>query len=164
MARHCPAAATLGRFLYLPGGTGTSPDAPSPQAMPTVSVERLDMRCPDGGWVATLAPMLVARYRHACASLEGLLYACGGQKTDGKATSSVERYDPAEDAWVHVAPLHSARFSHAMASFDGHLYVVGGFADGQWLSTVERYDPTSDSWQELESLPSAVSAPGLAVA
>jgi hypothetical protein len=44
MARHCPAAAALGRYLYLTGGSGTSPEADAGiGAQPTASVERLDM-------------------------------------------------------------------------------------------------------------------------
>ena len=165
MARHCPAAATLGHFLYLTGGTGSSADVNGGQATPTRCVERLDTACHRTGWARDpVAPMLVPRYRHACAALDGRLYACGGQKTDGKATASVEMYDPSSNTWVHVAALHRARFSHAMASLHGRLYVVGGFADGQWLSDVERYNPQRDEWEVLSELPSAVSASGLAVA
>ena len=44
MARHCPAAAALGRYLYLTGGSGTSPDAEAGLgAQPTASVERLEL-------------------------------------------------------------------------------------------------------------------------
>ena len=126
-------AASLGRFLYLTGGTGSSADVNGGQATPTRSVERLDTACHTAGWARDpVAPMLVPRYRHACAALDGRLYACGGQKIDGKATASVEMYDPSSNTWVHVAALHRARFSHAMASLHGRLYVVGGFADGEW--------------------------------
>jgi hypothetical protein len=164
MARHCPAAATLGRFLYLTGGSGTPPDADTgPGAQPTASVERLDISRLNDGWQTSIAPMLIPRYRHALAALDGKLYACGGQRPDGRATESVERYDPRSDTWKAVAPMGRPRFSHAMAVFENMLYVVGGFAGGCWLSAVERYDPTCDEWEDLGELSTSIAAPGLAV-
>ena len=62
-----------------------------------------------------------------------------------------------------MAPLNHPRFSHAVAELEGRLYVVGGFAAGKWLSNVERYDPEADRWEELNELPTAISAPGMAV-
>jgi len=52
--------------------------------------------------------------------------------------SSVERYDPAKNAWEAVAPTSTARYDSAAAVFDGKLYVMGGMADGNALSSVER--------------------------
>jgi len=164
MARHCPAAAALGRYLYLTGGSGTSPEADAGiGAQPTASVERLDMEAIGNGWEAGVAHMILPRYRHALAAAGGRLYACGGQKIDGRATASVERYDPTTDTWQEVAPMGRPRFSHAVAELDGMLYVVGGFAAGNWLSAVERYDPVEDVWEDLSDLETPISAPGLAV-
>lgn len=164
MARHCPAAAALGRFLYLTGGSGTAPDAEAGAgAQPTSSVERLDMERVDKGWDINVAPMILPRYRHALAAVNGCVYACGGQKIDGHATASVERYEPRTNEWVEVAPMNCLRFSHAVAELDGYLYAVGGFSRGKWLKNVERYDPVADKWEELAELDSPISAPGLAV-
>ena len=52
--------------------------------------------------------MAEARYDHAVAVLDGKLYAVGGLNDDGGILSSVERYDPATNAWEEVAPLPSA--------------------------------------------------------
>jgi hypothetical protein len=65
--------------------------------------------------------MILPRYRHALAAAGGRLYACGGQKIDGRATASVERYDPTTDTWQEVAPMGRPRFSHAVAELDGML-------------------------------------------
>ena len=73
------------------------------------------------GWEANVAQMILPRYRHALAAVGGRLYACGGQKTDGRATDSVERYDPHADSWTEVAPMGQPRFSHAVAELDGML-------------------------------------------
>ena len=63
--------------------------------------------------------MLLPRYRHTVAVVGGRLFACGGQKTDGRATAKCERYEPSTDTWHYVAPMGRARFSHAMAELDG---------------------------------------------
>ena len=83
MARHCPAAAALGKHIYLTGGSGTAPDADAGVgAQPTASVERLDMEAIENGWEAGVAEMTQPRYRHAIATVGGKVYACGGQKID----------------------------------------------------------------------------------
>ena len=97
---------------------------PSLGAQPTASVERLDTTRIDAGWRTDLAPMLYPRYRHAMTALQGMLYSTGGQTPDGRATASVERYDPKADAWVELPPMNRARFSHAACSLGGKLYVL----------------------------------------
>ena len=92
-------------------------------AQPTSSVERLDVTGTERGFDTHVAPMLLPRYRHTLATVGGKLYAVGGQKTDGRATASVERYDPTTDTWTEVAPMGRPRFSHAIAEFDGLLCV-----------------------------------------
>ena len=62
---------------------------------------------------------------HAVAVLDGKLYAVGGYNDDDGHLSSVERYDPALDAWEAVAPMAEARQAHGMAVLDGKLYAVG---------------------------------------
>ena len=163
LARHCPATASIGRHVYVVGGSGTSAEEASLGAQPTASVERLDTTRIDAGWRTDLAPMLYPRYRHAMTALQGMLYSTGGQTPDGRATASVERYDPKADAWVELPPMNRARFSHAACSLGGKLYVVGGFASGEWLTAIERYDPATRRWENLSDLSSPISAPGLAV-
>ena len=73
------------------------------------SVERYD---PVTNAWEVVAPMAEARYKHAVAALDGKLYAVGGSdddEDDDGALSSVERYDPASNAWEAVAPMATAR-------------------------------------------------------
>ena len=72
-------------------------------------------------WEAGIARMLLPRYRHALAAANGKIYACGGQKVDGRATASVEVYDPAKDEWQEVRPMNKPRFSHSVAELDGKI-------------------------------------------
>ena len=83
------------------------------------------------------------------AVLDGKLYAVSGENGDGYL-SSVERYDPALDAWEAVAPMAEARAEHAVAVLDGKLHAMGGQGDGyNTLSSVERYDPGTNAWEAV---------------
>jgi len=114
-------------------------------------VERYDPAT--DAWEA-VAPMATARRFHAVAVLDGKLYAVGGV---GLAVgsiallTSVERYDPALDAWEAVAPMATARDAVGVAVLDGKLYAVGGYGGGH-LSSVERYDPGTDAWEAVAPL------------
>ena len=63
--------------------------------------------------------MAAARYAHAVAVLDGKLYAVGGYSGDGSYLSSVERYDPALDAWEAVAPMGEERDGLAVTASCG---------------------------------------------
>ena len=121
------------------------------------SVERYDPAT--DAWEA-VAPMATARRFHAVAVLDGKLYAVGGV---GLAVgfiallTSVERYDPALDAWEAVAPMAEPRVGFGVAVLDGKLYAVGGRgnADDGLLSSVERYDPALNAWETVAPMGTA---------
>jgi kelch-like protein 17 (actinfilin)/kelch-like protein 20 len=94
--------------------------------------------------------MSAARIGLAAAAVNGKLYVMGG--FDGQSLSSVERYDPAKNAWEAVAPMSTARSAPAAAVVDGTLYVTGGYDGQNWLSSVERYDPAKDEWVTMASM------------
>ena len=95
--------------------------------------------------------MSAARFGPAAAVVDGKLYVMGGH--DGRnQLSSVERYDPAKNAWEAVAPMSTARFALAAAVFDGKLYVMGGYDGRNGLSSVERYDPARNEWVAMASM------------
>jgi len=83
------------------------------------------------------------------AVLDGKLYAVGGCNSVVGLFSSVERYDPALNAWEAVAPMASARQGPGAAVLDGKLYAVGGANDYLNFSSVERYDPASNAWEAV---------------
>ena len=96
--------------------------------------------------------MSTARYDLAAAVFDGKLYVMGGHDGQNRL-SSVERYDPAKNAWEAVAPMSTARSCSAAAVFDGKLYVMGGADDdGNGLSSVERYDPAKNEWVTMASM------------
>ena len=73
-------------------------------------------------------------------------------RDDQNPLSSVERYDPAKNAWEAVAPMSAARAAPAAAVVDGKLYVMGGYDSGIRLSSVERYDPARNEWVAMASM------------
>ena len=78
--------------------------------------------------------------------------------------TSVERYDPATNAWEAVAPMATARCTFAVAVLDGKLYAVGGYnLDDGNLSSVERYDPALDVWEAVAPMAVRRIAFGVAV-
>ena len=87
-------------------------------------------------------------------------YAVGGLSDGVGRLSSVERYDPAMNAWEAVAPMATARDYHAVAMLDGKLYAVGGRSNGASLSSVERYDPALDAWEAVAPMASALAYQG----
>ena len=99
-----------------------------------------------------MAPLAEARYDLAVGVLDGKLYAVGG--FCDSFLGSVERYDPALNAWEAVAPMAAGRNHLPVAVLDGKLYAVGGFSAGS-LSSVERYDPTTNAWQAVAPMATA---------
>ena len=101
---------------------------------------------------------------HSVAVLDGNLYAVGGY--NGDYFSSVERYDPALDAWEAVAPLTLARFGAGAAALEGKLYAVGGRVEEddeaeveRPTHSVERFDRASNAWEEVAQMATARAFP-----
>ena len=119
---------------------------------------------------AEVAPLSVACNRHAMAVLDGKVYVSGGMieepETGGvRNTASVERYDPARNAWESVAPLPSARHALALVAYENHLYAIGGYGDAEGIGVlVESYDPETDTWRGERPLQAPRAFFGAAVA
>ncbi|XP_077587855.1 kelch repeat and BTB domain-containing protein 11 [Stigmatopora nigra] len=86
-------------------------------------------------------PMTQARAQLKLVSMDGYLYAIGGE-----CLFTVERYDPRVDRWKAVAPLPKGAFAvaHEATTCNGELYVSGGSLFYRLL----RYDTKRDEWQE----------------
>lgn len=86
-------------------------------------------------------PMIQARSQLKLVSVDGYLYAIGGE-----CLFTVEKYDPRMDRWTTVAPLPKGAFAvaHEATTCNGELYVSGGSLFYRLL----RYDPKRDEWQE----------------
>ena len=103
-ARLLLAVAVLDGKLYAVGGLNDYHDHLS-------SVERYDPGT--DAWEA-VAPLTLARFGAGVAALEGKLYAVGGRVVEEEEVVpmeeySVERFDPATNAWEEVVPMATAR-------------------------------------------------------
>ncbi len=102
------------------------------------------------------------RYLHAAVGLpDGRVVVIGGygvseatrSRSVAAPTSSVQAYDPQEDAWTDLAPLATPRARHAAVLLpDGRIAVLGGMYAAP-VTSVEVYDPQADAWSAGESLP-----------
>ena len=160
--------AFLGGKLFAVGGTDDRANCLS-------TVEAYD---PATGIWSAAAPMLVSRSGHGVCAHGGCLYALGGEGPAGGgymggsslsvSLSSVERYDPALDAWTAVAPLRLGRRGVRAAVVAGKIYAVGGRGleggSSTFLcnDTVERYDPAAGSWEAVAPLTTARQDAGVA--
>ncbi|XP_018553347.1 kelch repeat and BTB domain-containing protein 11 [Lates calcarifer] len=90
---------------------------------------------------AEVRPLNQARAQLKLVSMDGYLYAIGGE-----CLFTVEKYDPRMDRWTTVAPLPKGAFAvaHEATTCSGELYVSGGSLFYRLL----KYDPKRDEWQE----------------
>ncbi|XP_077396184.1 kelch repeat and BTB domain-containing protein 11 [Festucalex cinctus] len=90
---------------------------------------------------AEIRPMTQARAQLKLVSMDGNLYAIGGE-----CLFTVEKYDPRMDRWTAVAPLPKGAFAvaHEATTCNGELYVSGGSLFYRLL----KYDAKRDEWQE----------------
>lgn len=90
---------------------------------------------------AEVRPLNQARAQLKLVSMDGYLYAIGGE-----CVFTVEKYDPRMDRWTTVAPLPKGAFAvaHEATTCSGELYVSGGSLFYRLL----KYDAKRDEWQE----------------
>ncbi|XP_061651585.1 kelch repeat and BTB domain-containing protein 11 [Phyllopteryx taeniolatus] len=88
-----------------------------------------------------IRPMTQARAQLKLVSMDGYLYAIGGE-----CLFTVEKYDPRMDRWTAVAPLPKGAFAvaHEATTCNGELYVSGGSLFYRLL----KYDTKRNEWQE----------------
>uniref|UniRef100_A0A1A8Q5G1 Kelch repeat and BTB (POZ) domain containing 11 n=1 Tax=Nothobranchius pienaari TaxID=704102 RepID=A0A1A8Q5G1_9TELE len=90
---------------------------------------------------AEIRPMNQARAQLKLVSMDGHLYAIGGE-----CLFTVEKYDPRMDRWTSIAPLPKGAFAvaHEATTCSGELYVSGG----SLFYRLVKYDPKRDEWHE----------------
>lgn len=106
----------------------------------------------EGGKWAKKTEMPTARYGLSTATVDGKIYAIGG---NGGAWA-VEEYDPSKDTWTRKANMPSQRSGFATCVVDGKIYAIGGserFIINGPLRTVEEYDPATDTWAKKADMP-----------
>jgi hypothetical protein len=161
-SRGAGAAAIVGSTIHFFGGLDHAWSSANPVTQDYADHWTLDLQN-GGGW-QDAAPMINPRNHLAGVSLNGYVYAIGGQHlwNEDHPLSEVDRYDPATDTWLRVADLPKPR-SHMNAStfvLDNRIMVIGGATtDFVALSDIDSYNPDTDSWIHVDDLPSPRATP-----
>ncbi len=147
------AVATVNGKIYAIGG---APGIPQPLKGNTYGFDgggleaTVEVYDPATNTWSTAAPMPTARYSLASVTVNGKIYAIGGEvagpplkvkgkiyPTIGAAVNTVEVYDPATNTWSTAAHMPTARCSLAVATVNDNLYAIGGANGSVYLNTVE---------------------------
>jgi N-acetylneuraminic acid mutarotase len=117
-----------------------------------------------GGTWATKTPMPTARFGLGAASVNGVIYAIGGDVSyyGCVATSANEAYNAATNTWTTMAPMPTPRWNPSVAVLNGIIYVVGGNEGCYPPSTVvEAYDPSTNLWTQKAPFPTTPNGTGV---
>jgi N-acetylneuraminic acid mutarotase len=97
--------------------------------------------------------------------VNGVLYAVGGNDSDGEKLTTVQAYTPGSNSWATKAPLPSARGSlSGVGTINSVLYVAGGVnSSTQVTKTLFAYTPSTNTWTTKAPMPvaGAVGASGV---
>jgi len=125
-------AATVGNFIYVPGGfSGTAGSTEMQRYNPVTNN------------VVFMAPMSEGNYAHAVVAHRKRIFVLAGSST-GVAGTTNAIYDTRTNEWDDGMPLPVAVQYPAAASDGKFIYVLGGNTTD--LTTVQRYNPATDQW------------------
>lgn len=97
----------------------------------------------------------------AAAEVDGRIYAAGGMVGEtGRPLATLQRYDPAGNAWTTLEPLHA----FGALVFRGELWVIGGRRDQAIVRTVWILDPAGGRWRRGPAMPKPMELLGVAAA
>ena len=157
-ARTDIAAAAVNGKLYVLGGATNSSGHAAPQGLDTVSVYDPATR----QWTAG-APMPTARSGLAAVTLNGRIFALGGQNS-GTSLKTMEVYDPQKDTWGSAPTMLDSRSNLAATTrSDMTIYALGGFGDGETSNSVQVFDAQTGKWTSGPSMVSGAAGLGVAI-
>lgn len=118
----------------------------------SLSKDTSDCYIPSHNLWTSLKPPEISKHHTGTATLQGFLYAIGGEGSNNEPVSTVQKYNPDTNQWQEVSSLSCPR-SNVCAVADGnYLYAIGGTGKtGGYLKIVERFDPRMNSWEKLPS-------------
>ena len=119
-------------------------------------------------WVV-MPPMKQVRTAVGLASLDGILYAIGGEcetpnSQDGTMyLDSCEQFNPCGNKWEPVCSMAHQRSFVGVVAHDRYVYAIGGEDMLTSFNYIERYDPKKDEWLSLPDMRLNRSGAGVAV-
>ncbi|XP_028041645.1 actin-binding protein IPP-like isoform X2 [Bombyx mandarina] len=99
-----------------------------------------------------LAPMEIPRIQPGVVTLNGCVYAVGGEQ-GSKILANGEVYEPQTNTWSSISPMKEARCEFGLTAWKGCLYAFGGWVGSDMGASVEVYDPLSDEWTIIGKMP-----------
>src|SRR5205823_10463226 len=99
----------------------------------------------------------------AAITIDGHVWAIGGNDANGPALATVDVYDPASDRWTAATPIETARYGLSVIVFSGDVYAIGGQDGSGALPTVEVASPTDGRWRSGPAMPESLTRLALAV-
>lgn len=139
---NAPAAAVVGRRLYVLGGFDMATNVPSAGVL----VYDLDAH----RWSAG-PPLPAPRGGHAAVVLDGRIHVVGG----GNSVSTIadhDELDPVGGRWIARAPLPRPLGSPAAVAWKGRLLAIGGRSGPSDFGDVHAWDAAADAWTRLPSI------------
>ncbi|XP_029513921.1 kelch-like protein 31 [Oncorhynchus nerka] len=100
-----------------------------------------------------LSQLPAKSFNQCVAVMDGFLYVAGGEdQNDARnqakhAVSTLSRYDPRFNTWLHLASMRQRRTHFSLVATGGRLYAIGGRNVEGLLATTESYLPSSNTWQ-----------------
>jgi RNA polymerase sigma factor (sigma-70 family) len=102
------------------------------------------------------ANMPTARCQLTTSTVNGKIYAIGGQDVGAVKLSIIEEYDPVADKWTRKADMPTRRSNLSTCAVSGKIYAIGGATEPmQHTPTVEEYDPATDTWTRKADMPTS---------
>jgi len=141
-----PKAVSLNGCLYVVGGYKTV----GSNNQVSQSVYKYD---PTSNSWSTVAPLPVPRVNHGLVTVNGKIYAIGGQNSTG-VLDSIYEYDPSTDTWTAKNPMPQANMQFSTAVVNDKIYIIGGCDFVNDLKSVYEYDPVNETWTQKQNLPS----------
>ncbi|MFW5744531.1 MAG: Kelch repeat-containing protein [Spirochaetota bacterium] len=94
-----------------------------------------------------------ARRGAAVVAGDAVVYAVGGQDSDGDVYASILALDPAEQRIARVGELEEPLLGFAVAVTTDGLFVVGGMRDREYTRAVYRFDPENREIERVATMP-----------
>ncbi|NXA61314.1 KLH31 protein, partial [Mohoua ochrocephala] len=117
----------------------------------------ISYRDAEGNW-NKLTEMPAKSFNQCVVVMDGFIYVAGGEDQNDTrnqakhAVSTLSRYDPRFNTWLHLASMEHRRSHFSLSACDGLLYAVGGRNAQGPLASVECYVPTTNSWHSKAGL------------
>ncbi|MGH2937014.1 MAG: Kelch repeat-containing protein [Solirubrobacterales bacterium] len=121
------------------------------------------LRTRDGSKLETVAKLPDAVRYAAVAALGPIIYAIGGEETDGADSTAIQAFDTRSGRASAIGHL-AAPLAHASAVvLGGRIYVVGGRLNGSTTDQILRFDPATGTSLRAGRLPEPVQNAAAAV-